>query len=103
MDARIEAQALGVGEYDLTLDDGTKPRYIDLYDADSGLVRISVARDVPPESLELKMGDPVVLRCTVGNAEKVVRGEERDRTVKSVRLQAVEIINLAAGATKKAA
>jgi hypothetical protein len=85
-----DADFLGQGEYDFEPVAGQgQPRFVDAYTPESGLVRLSLAKELPP--FEATMGDKLKLRCRVSNAEKYVRGEERDRSVKSLRLQVVEV------------
>jgi hypothetical protein len=95
MEALIVAQYLGSGEYDLAVEEkdeqgrvvGTwKPRYMDVYSAESGLVRLGLAKDAPIVHA-LGMGDWLHLRCTVRNQQK--GGANGGRAFNVVRLQIV--------------
>jgi len=80
------ARVLGVGEYDMEMAEGrAKPRYLDIYSPESGQVRLSVHRDCPPLD-GIEFGAMLDLRCELANSERVVRGEDRDRSMKSVRV-----------------
>lgn len=92
MQARItNARALGAGEYDFTGNAGERYRYLDLYDREAGkVVRISVAKDcicpaIPDE------GATVDLWVELNANEKIVRGEDRDRSIGTLKLRAVDV------------
>lgn len=80
-----------VGEYDFTGSQGEKYRYVDLYDGERGeIVRLSLSADcTPPANVEF--GTKVDLWCEILSNEKIVRGEDRDRSMKSLKLRAVSI------------
>jgi hypothetical protein len=105
-----KGQYLGVGEYpmDTPIKDaegvqvGTyHPCYIDVYSEQAGLVRFSLDRSLSVHDpvlaakvglelsslpLDLSMGEYVTLEGSFGNKEKIVRGESRDRNIKTPAL-----------------
>lgn len=103
MEVLLTARVLDVGEYDLTNDDGSHPRFLDVYDKESGQIRLSLHKEcVVPAGVEF--GTICTLGCLLDNSEKYVRGEERDRSIKGVRLRVRDIAIAAAknGSTRPA-
>lgn len=93
MEAIIKnARALGpVGEYDFTGEKGEKYRYIDLFNEAAGeVVRLSLAKDCTPPA-DLAFGSQLDVLVVVRNNEKIVRGEDRDRSMKSLKLSVTGI------------
>jgi hypothetical protein len=92
MEALIRgAKALGpVAEYDFTGNNGERYRYVDLYDDGAGkVIRVSLDRECSPPALGF--GSTVDLWVRIDQGEKIVRGEDRDRTFGSLKLKAVSI------------
>lgn len=104
MQAHIRnARALAAGEYDFTGDKGERYRFLDLYDKDAGrIVRISLGKDcvcpaIPDE------GASVDVWVELLTNEKIVRGEDRDRSIGTLKLRAVNVELAQKGALKAAA
>lgn len=93
-DGLMQVQVIGAGEYDLTNADNTKPRFLDVYTATKQVRRLSVHKECELPS-ELVMGDVVTIGFLLGETEKIVRGEERDRAVKGARVVAREVVRTA--------
>jgi hypothetical protein len=92
MEALIRgAKALGpVAEYDFTGNNGERYRYVDLYDDAAGkVIRVSLDKDCSPPAVGF--GDSLDLWVRIDQGEKIVRGEDRDRTFGSLKLKAVAI------------
>ncbi len=92
MQAHItQARALGRGTYDFKGPNGESYSFLDLYDKDAGKVlRLSLGKDcvcpaVPDE------GVTVNVWCEVVQGEKIVRGEDRDRSMASLKLRAINV------------
>jgi hypothetical protein len=100
---------IGLGEWpmEVELKDGDEkigtyhPAFIDCYSPEAGLVRFSLDRafaitdpvaaariGIAPQSVPegLTTGEFVVLEGSFSNAEKIVRGEARDRNIKTAKL-----------------
>lgn len=96
------AKALApVGEYDFKGPKGEIYRFLDLYDAEQGgVVRLSLAADCnPPQTVDF--GTALDVWCELVQGEKIVRGEDRDRALKNLKLRAVDV-QLAKAATNGA-
>lgn len=91
----LNAQVLGLGEYDFEQADGGRTRYIDLYDDEAGLPTQAVVRFTLDGNCHLpaepSMGERVDLWFRVMHGEKVVRGESRDRAFSQLKLRATSI------------
>lgn len=88
-----------VGTYDFKGPAGEEYRFIDLYDEEQGaVVRLSIDKDCNPPA-DLSFGSKIDLWAEVVNNEKIVRGEDRDRSMKSLKLRVVSIENAKAAAT----
>jgi len=96
------ARALAHGEYDFKGAKGETYAFLDLYDKEAGkVVRLSLGKDctcpVIPED-----GATVNLWVELVANEKIVRGEDRDRSIGTLKLRAVNV-ELAKPAVMKAA
>jgi hypothetical protein len=97
----LNAQVVGVGEYDFAGEHGEKYRYLDLYDESAAtpadaIVRMSVGKDASvPDTVT--MGSRVDVWFNIRPAQKSVRGESRDRVIGVLKLQAVDV-QIATGA-----
>lgn len=106
MQAQIRnATVLGVGEYDFTGPKGERYSYLDLYDPQAAqqsqaVVRLSIAKDCTPPA-GIAFGTAVDVWAELVPNEKIVRGEERDRSIGTLKLRAVDIRVAAAQANGK--
>jgi len=85
------ARALGRGEYDFKGPKGEVYSFLDLYDRDAGkVVRLSLGKDctcpaIPDEGATVNLWVELVAN------EKIVRGEDRDRSIGTLKLRAVNV------------
>src|ERR1043165_7796312 len=83
--------ALEIGKYDFTGEDGQRYRYIVVYDADTREnVTISLDKGCVPPAIEF--GTKVDLWVRVRKSDKIVRGEDRDRTFGQIKLTATDVV-----------
>ncbi len=92
MQAHItQARALGRGEYDFKGSKGETYSFLDLYDKSAGKVlRLSLGADCVCPAIP-EEGVTVNVWCEVVQGEKIVRGEDRDRSMASLKLRAVNV------------
>jgi hypothetical protein len=84
------ARATSTGEYDFAGPKGERYRYLDLYDDTRGeIVRVSVAKDCTLPAVEF--GTIVDLWVELVSNEKIVRGEDRDRAIGTLKLRAISV------------
>jgi|SRR5665647_129394 len=100
-DGLMQVQLIGAGEYDLSNADGSHPRFLDIYTATKNVRRLSVHKECALPS-DLTMGDVLTIGFLLGETEKIVRGEERDRAVKGARLVARDVARVLARNGSKA-
>jgi len=83
-------RALKLGEYDFTGPKGEKYPYIVIFDEQSNdNLTISLDKDCTPPAVEF--GTLVDIWLRVSPNEKIVRGEERDRAISTLKLRAIDV------------
>ncbi len=86
-----QARALGRGQYDFKGPKGEVYSFLDLYDKEAGKVlRLSLGQDCVCPAIP-EEGATINVWCEVVQGEKIVRGEDRDRSMVSLKLRAVNV------------